>query len=114
MSPESRVIWGLTLILPLLASVVLLFLITASSSSLRADFSVIKISVDGSTLDGLISTANQKGSQPTASTLGGATARSASGGFLTLGVWGWCAASSDSSRWVLAMARHRLSFRYSR
>jgi hypothetical protein len=96
------------LTLPLLASVLLLFLITASSTSLRMDFSVIKIAVDGATLDGLISAAAQAGRERTNSTtssvasLGGVVGRAASGGYLTLGIWGWCAASSDSSRYVLA------------
>lgn len=102
MGPISRVTWGLALTLPLLASVLLLFLFTASSSSLRTDFSVIKISVDGTTLDGLIGAAKKvKDGQEdsvlgSAANLGGMIGRAESGGFLTLGVWGWCAASRDS------------------
>ena len=107
MSPESRVFWGVVLTLPLLASVLLLFLITASSSSLRTDFSVIKISVDGSTLDGLITAATQAEAQSANATsssgasLDAVVGRATGGGYLTLGIWGWCAASSDYSKWVL-------------
>lgn len=103
MSAESRVAWGVVLVLPLLAATLLLFLITASSSDLRTDFAIVKISISQATFEALYSLVqNEPKSGPSAldqtKSLAGVRRAPSSGGYMTLGVWGWCIKTSDSSK----------------
>ena len=106
MTVASRVCWSLCLLLPLLSAVLLLFLITCSSSDLRADFSILKISVSGSDFDSLFtatedasaSAGNSTSVLANAAGLGGVVRRAESDGYLTLGIWGWCVRTKDSSK----------------
>jgi hypothetical protein len=115
MSVISRICWSMALILPLLAGVVMLFLITCSSSELRADFSVIKVRLTPDSFDALFAATEHGVSEDgnstsilsQASTLGGIIRRAEStngseaaghAGFLTLGAWGWCVRSQDAQK----------------
>lgn len=114
MSVISRICWSMALILPLLAGVVMLFLITCSSSELRADFSVIKVRLTPDSFDALFAATERGVSEDgnstsilsQASTLGGIIKRAETNGseatghagFLTLGAWGWCVRSQDAQK----------------
>ena len=108
MTVESRIAWSCALGVPLFAAVLLLFLITASSSTLRVDFSVIKIDISSSTVDGLFevmskyqkNTGRGPGSGSVVDEMKGAVGigKRAGEGFMTLGIWGWCVATRDYSR----------------
>ena len=109
MSVESRVAWACALGVPLLAGVLLLFLITASSASLRVDFSVIQIDVSSPTLDALFGVMSgagggvSSGGPVTRMHIGTEVARyelarRAGEGFMMIGTWGWCVATRDYTR----------------
>lgn len=104
MSVESRLAWGLALVLPLLAATLLLFLMTASSEDLRTDFSIVKISISQGTVDALYGLLqnqpnDDKSTLEEVKDLSGVGKRATtSGGYMTLGVWGWCVKTADSSK----------------
>ena len=104
MSIEARIAWALALSIPLLASFLLLFLITCSSSDLRTDFSVVKMDISKSTFDALYNIANDQKDDTDSSVLattasfGGDMRKRAAEAYMTLGVWGWCTKSADSSK----------------
>ena len=109
MSVESRVAWACALGVPLLAGVLLLFLITASSATLRVDFSVIQIDVSAPTLDALFGVMSgarggvSSGRPVRRMPVGMEVARDKLGrrageGFMMIGIWGWCVATRDYTR----------------
>jgi len=108
MTVESRVAWSCALGVPLLAAVLLLFLITASSTTLRVDFSVIKIKVSSPTVDALFGVMNKYEGGSSGERSGGSVLESMAGtvgmdkrageGFMTLGIWGWCVVTKDYTK----------------
>jgi len=105
----ARLLWPAILVVPLGASLVLLYLITCSSGSLRPHFSVIKIALPSNIFQSLSSTASSMLPRST----GKITARSRlpsidlrgkedpGNGYLSLYVWGWCLGTNDAQRFVL-------------
>ncbi|KAK4689837.1 hypothetical protein P7C73_g268, partial [Tremellales sp. Uapishka_1] len=137
-SLASRILWPIALLLPVLGAGVLLYLITCSSESWRADLSVVKVLLPSSEYAALYSAGlpqsqdQSSNSSITSSSSVGVSANSAGGtastriatvassspmalasgvsrmtirddstprgaGYLTLGFWGWCLESVDSS-----------------
>lgn len=103
MSLEARYAWALALSIPLLAAVILLFLITCSSSLLRAKFSVVKIEISQATYGALASIANDQRADSDSSILANAASfgsdmkKRGVDAYMTLGFWGWCAKTIDST-----------------
>ena len=96
-------IWEAAPVIPLLTAVLLLFLITCSSSSLRADFAVLKVTLSSSDFSALYTaTKSQPISTDNSSTsaleVESSLTKRDDAGFLTLGIWGWCVVSNDWSQ----------------
>ena len=102
MSTEARIAWSVMLALPLIAGVLLLFLVTCSTETLRKDFSVLKVAVSDSTLKGLFDTVQgvQDDDDEGLASSSAATRRAAAAeaGYLTLGIWGWCVSDVEGDK----------------
>lgn len=104
---------AIVIVTPLLAALVLLYLITSSSDSLRPKFCVIKVALPSNELDSLFQSATVL-TQDTSATTGNATSElpvnafrrddSVSGsGYLSLGLWGWCLKSNDVQQYIIPL-----------
>ena len=89
--------WSLVPVLPLLTGVLLLFIITCSTSDLRADFGVIKVLLPSGDYSALYSATLGKQTDGTTKRYTGPSKRE-DAGYLTLGIWGWCVRNADSSQ----------------
>ena len=99
--------WSLAPVIPLLTGIFLLFIITASSSDLRADFGVIKVELSAGDYSALYSATLSSVKGDSANSTVAAQSMDADGGglmerdetgYLTLGIWGWCVRNDDSSQ----------------
>ena len=92
--------WSLAPIVPLLTGIFLLFVITASSPELRADFGVVKVGLSAGDYSALYSAtlSAAKGSSGNSTVALRSLVERDDTGFLTLGIWGWCVRNADSSQ----------------
>ena len=97
--------WSLAPVVPLLTGIFFLFVVTASSSELRADVGVVKIGLSAGDYPALysatLSAAHGSSGNSTVAARsmdGRALMKRDDTGFLTLGIWGWCVRNADSSQ----------------
>ncbi|WVQ84117.1 hypothetical protein IAT38_006262 [Cryptococcus sp. DSM 104549] len=122
LSKRVLIAWRLSIILPFLAAGCLLYLLTCSAPSWRANWSVVRIalpadefkrvyqvgqSITGTSDDSTESTQNQTGGSASrrdvfdraaaVASTGGDAWSSAVGGYMTVNMWGWCLKSAEST-----------------
>jgi hypothetical protein len=79
----------------------LLFLITCSSSSLRTDFAIARIRLSQATFDALYKIVQAQSDDDSSSDVAGSLIglkRAAVEAYMTIGAWGWCVKTADSSK----------------
>ena len=109
LSPISRFLWPSALLLPFLTALLMLYLVTCSSSSLRPDLCVLKIALPSSVFNPLYQSASSLAESTDSATSNASSTAlatidirsddaSSSNGFLTLDVWGWCLRDVDAQK----------------
>ena len=106
LSMPSRIIWPILLSVPLFASGALLYLVSCSGETLRPDLSTVKIELPQAEFDSLYQSWSSSadtlpnGDNETAPSLNiiRSPRENSTGGYLTLGTWGWCLRTADAQR----------------